>query len=68
MDNDFSCIIEERNHRFVRRNTTVYRENEIWKLRQNTATSSAKWGKCLFKNSARVLYDTDTVPVVVETE
>ena len=68
VDNDFSCIIEERNHRFVKRNTTVYRENEIWKLRQNIATASVEWEKCLFKNSAGVLYDTETVPVEVETE
>jgi len=68
VDKNISYSIAERNHRFVRRNTAVYRENEIWKLRQNTATASVEWEKCLFKNSAWVLYDTETVPVEVETE
>jgi len=67
-EKDIFYSIVERNHRFVRKNELVYRENEIWKIRHNTAADSVKWEKCLFKNSARVLYDADTVPVVVETE
>lgn len=58
----FSWRIEERNHRFVRSGGVVYRENELWRIVTDTATSEKVSEELLFTNHAEVRYDISEIP------
>ncbi len=48
--------IVERNHRFLRKNGTVFRENELWCRKSDAESSIVLSESLLFKNHAEVLY------------
>jgi len=54
--------VEERNHRFVRENGTIYRENELWRIEINMKTSEIIAEELLMKNHAEVRYDVSKIP------
>jgi vancomycin resistance protein VanW len=54
--------VEERNHRFIRIEGTVYRENELWRIETDPATSEIKAEELLMKNHAEVRYDVTEIP------
>ncbi len=54
--------IEERDHRFVRIDGTVYRENELWRKEINPGTSEILEEKLLLKNHSEVRYDVSEIP------
>ena len=58
----FSRTIKERNHRFVRINGEVYRENELWRIITDTSTLKIAAEELLLKNQMKVKYDTSSVP------
>jgi vancomycin resistance protein VanW len=53
--------VEERNHRFVRRNGEVYRENELWRIIIDPGSSNVIDEELLIRNSAQVRYDVSSV-------
>lgn len=57
----FRFSVEERNHRFVRIGETVYRENELWRIKTDLVTSDILLEELLMKNHSRVLYDVSEV-------
>ncbi len=56
--------IVEKNHRFVRENGIVYRENELWRIEIDRESSRILSEKLLFKNHVEVLYDVSNIPDV----
>ncbi len=54
--------IVEKNHRFVRENGIVYRENELWRIETDQESSRVLSEKLLFKNHVEVLYDVSKIP------
>ncbi|MEA3267061.1 MAG: vancomycin resistance protein, partial [Candidatus Fermentibacteria bacterium] len=54
--------IVEKNHRFVRKNGIVYRENELWRIETDRESSRILSEKLLFKNHVEVLYDVLSIP------
>lgn len=60
----FLYRVEERGHRFVRKNGKVYRENEIWCIQKDMKSSSPIVSeKLLFRNFVEVLYEVSNVIV-----
>ncbi|MCD4701870.1 MAG: VanW family protein [Candidatus Aegiribacteria sp.] len=55
-------VVEERDHRFIRVNGTVYRENELWRIETDSASSEIVTEELLMKNHAEVLYDVSEIP------
>ncbi len=47
----------EKNHRFIRKDGVVYRENELWKREIDNSSSIVVSESLLFRNCLRVLYD-----------
>ncbi len=63
-----SISVAERGHRFVRKNSRIYRENELWKI-ETPIHGGVSREELLFSNSAEVRYDVAEVPgVEVEEE
>ncbi|MCK5035680.1 MAG: VanW family protein [Candidatus Sabulitectum sp.] len=61
--------IVERNHRFIRKNGIVFRENELWRIETDRESSRILSEKLLFKNHVEVLYDVFSIPgLIVEGE
>lgn len=62
--------VEEREHRFVRINGIVYRENELWRKETDLETSEILKEELLLKNHSEVRYDVSEMPgiEVVEQE
>lgn len=61
--------IEERDHRFVRRKGVLYRENRLWRVREDPDTFRAMDEKLIMENCAAVSYDADYLQgVKVEEE
>lgn len=58
----FCRTIRERNHRFVRIQGEVYRENELWQIITDSETSEKVSEELLFRNRSEVLYDTSAIP------
>lgn len=58
----FRFSVEERNHRFVRIDGTVYRENELWQIKTDPVTSEVTAEELLMKNHAEVRYDAAEMP------
>jgi vancomycin resistance protein VanW len=58
-DTETPCevAIEERGHRFVRRDSVIWRENELWKLRKDRSTGDTVSEERIMINSAIVKYD-----------
>lgn len=56
--------IVERNHRFIRENGIVYRENELWRIVTDHESSRILSEKLLFKNHVEVLYDVLSIPEI----
>ena len=54
--------VEERNHRFIRIEGTVYRENELWRIETDSETSEVVAEELLMKNHAEVRYDVSEIP------
>lgn len=54
--------IEERNHRFVRTEGTVYRENELWRKEIDPTTSELVAEELIMKNHVEVRYDVTRIP------
>jgi len=54
--------VEERKHRFVRIEGTVYRENELWRIETDTLTSEVVSEELIMKNHAEVRYDVTEIP------
>ena len=54
--------VEERNHRFVRIDGTVYRENELWRIETDAVTSEVISLELIIKNHAEVRYDVTRIP------
>jgi len=54
--------VEERNHRFIRIDGTVYRENELWRIETDSVTSEVMAEELLMKNHAEVRYDATEIP------
>ena len=62
---DFAYHVKERNHRFVQKDGTFYRSNEIWRHKIAKFRSGALLAEeCISKNFGRVLYE----PEVFEVE
>ncbi|MCK5841933.1 MAG: VanW family protein [Candidatus Sabulitectum sp.] len=57
--------IVEKNHRFIRENGIVYRENELWRIETDRESSRILSEKLLFKNHVEVLYDVSSVPGLI---
>lgn len=57
---DYSIV--EKNHRFIRKNGTVFRENELWRIETDNESSRILSEKLLFKNHVEVLYDVSKIP------
>jgi len=57
-----SYSVVERNHRFVRENGRVYRENELWRIETAASTPGIVSRKLLFRNHVEVLYDVSEIP------
>jgi len=53
------CVfsVEERNHRFKAHGDSVYRMNELWRIRKDRRTGEVTGEELLMKNRCRVLYD-----------
>jgi len=66
-ESEMVILIEERGHRFIRRNGVVYRENELWKI-ESSRHGGISSEKLLFANSAEVRYDTTDLPGVFVSE
>ncbi|MCK4806076.1 MAG: VanW family protein [Candidatus Aegiribacteria sp.] len=56
--------VEERNHRFIRINGTVYRENELWQIETDPVTSEIISEELFMKNHAEVRYDVSKIPAI----
>jgi len=56
----FDYSVEERCHRFVRKNGLIYRENELWRILRDPAGSDPVGEELIMRNSARVKYDIST--------
>ncbi len=54
--------VEERHHRFIRINGTVFRENELWRIESDSVTSETVAEELLMKNCAEVRYDVTEIP------
>jgi len=54
--------VEERNHRFIRIDETVYRENELWRTQTDSVTLEVLSEELLMKNHAEVRYDVKEIP------
>ena len=54
--------VEERNHRFIRTDGTVFRENELWRIESDSGTSEVIAEELLMKNRAEVRYDVTEIP------
>ena len=54
-------IVEEKKHRFVRIDETVYRENELWRKEIDLETSEILEEKLLMKNHSEVRYDVSEI-------
>lgn len=54
--------VQERIHRFVRIDGTVFRENELWRIETDPATSKIVSEELLMKNHAEVRYDVSEIP------
>jgi len=55
--------IEETDHRFVRREGAVYRENRLWRVQKDPETGKPLLRELLMENCARVRYDTSKLKV-----
>ena len=58
--------VVEKQHKFVRKNNKVYRENEIWIVEKDIESSEILSEKLCFKNHVEVLYDTSAINVEEE--
>ena len=69
-DTKLPCIfsVEERNHRFIRIDETVYRENELWRIKIDSVTSEVMAEELLMKNHAEVRYDVTEIPGICVIE
>ena len=56
--------IVEKNHRFIRKNGIVFRENELWRIETDNESSRILSEKLLFTNRFEVLYDVSKIPDV----
>lgn len=58
------CIfeVEERKHRFVRKDGMVYRENELWRRETDQITLEILAEELIMKNHAEVRYDVAEMP------
>jgi len=56
------CSVEERGHRFVKKDGTVYRENQLWRMYKDPLTLEVLREEKLMKNHAEVRYDVSGIP------
>ncbi|MFO8182551.1 MAG: VanW family protein [Candidatus Aegiribacteria sp.] len=54
--------VEERRHRFVREGDRVFRENQLWRIVTDPATSRVLKEELLMENHAEVRYDVSGIP------
>lgn len=53
--------VVEKNHRFVRKESIVYRENELWRRETDNSLPTCVSESLLLKNSVKVLYDVSLI-------
>jgi vancomycin resistance protein VanW len=56
---EFSYHVFEKEHRFIKKDEFVYRENEIWREKINRKTGNRISEESLVKNFAQIKYDLD---------
>lgn len=54
--------VEERHHRFVREGNKVFRENQLWRIVTDPATSRVLKEELLMENHVEVRYDVSGIP------
>ena len=60
---EFEYEIRTENECFIREEGIVYRVGEVYRKCINKSTGNVLWDKCIRKNHAKVMYDTDNITI-----